>query len=310
MLAPRSITFTSAGTDCSAWHFPAQTSDLTDKDGSPCIVMGHGFGGTKKDGLTRFADAFGAAGIASFLFDYRGFGESDGRRRQEVDHRMQRQDFHAAVAAARGLGGVDPDRVAIWGYSYAGGHVLAVAADDQRIAAVVSQAGSVDSLETLALTAKHKGIGEVLRLSAVAYQDQIGSLFGRPPIFVPTFGDPGDLAVETAPDARPGFEAIGDPTTRTDVRARCLAKVLRNRPIRFAKRVVAPTLFLLGTKDVLVSPLAIRRAARRVPTSELVEMDAGHFDFFLGDTLATNIEVQVEFLTRVLRPRSETPKIA
>ena len=55
--------------------------------------------------------------------------------RQNVDHRRHREDYHAAIATARGLAGVDPDRIVLWGSSYSGGHVVAVAAEDPQVPA-------------------------------------------------------------------------------------------------------------------------------------------------------------------------------
>jgi cephalosporin-C deacetylase-like acetyl esterase len=37
------------------------------------------------------------------------------------------------------LDGIDPERIGIWGTSFAGGHVLVVAATDRRVRAIVSQ---------------------------------------------------------------------------------------------------------------------------------------------------------------------------
>lgn len=44
---------------------------------TPCVVMGHGFTGTR-DQLLPYAEALAAAGLAVLTFDYRHFGDSDG----------------------------------------------------------------------------------------------------------------------------------------------------------------------------------------------------------------------------------------
>ncbi|MCY7396445.1 MAG: alpha/beta fold hydrolase, partial [Nocardioides sp.] len=100
-------------------------------------------------GLMPFAQRYAAAGLEVLLFDYRGLGTSGGGPRQLVSHRRQRQDYHAAIAFARARPGVDADRVVLWGTSYSGGHVGAVAAQDPRVAAVVSQGAAVDGLAVL-----------------------------------------------------------------------------------------------------------------------------------------------------------------
>lgn len=132
------LTFPSHGIRCAAWHIPASSETLAGPAGRPCVVMAHGFGGTRDTGLLSFAEVFADAGLDAFAFDYRGFGASDGTPRQDISVRRQRQDYHAAIAAARHLPGVDRNRIALWGTSYSAGHCVAVAAQDGRIAAVVS----------------------------------------------------------------------------------------------------------------------------------------------------------------------------
>ena len=104
------IVIVSHGVHLSAWHYEAEMDDLTMPRGRPCVVMAHGLGGTKDSGLEPYAERFAQAGADVVLFDYRGFGLSEGHPRQVVDHRRHREDYHAAVAHARALPDVDPDR--------------------------------------------------------------------------------------------------------------------------------------------------------------------------------------------------------
>ncbi len=128
----------------------AESAGLVDERSlRPCVVMAHGFGCTRDGGLAPFAVRFAAAGCDVLLFDYRGFETSDGHPRQYVSHRRQRGDWRSAVAFARGMDNVDPERIALWGTPYAGGHVIAVAAGDQRAAAVIAQGAAVDGLAVL-----------------------------------------------------------------------------------------------------------------------------------------------------------------
>jgi len=105
------ISFDSRGTRCEAWYISATSEDLTTQGGRPCMVMGHGFGATRDAGLLPFAERFAAAGADVLVFDYRGFGTSEGTPRQDVDHRRHREDYHAAISAARARDGVDPERI-------------------------------------------------------------------------------------------------------------------------------------------------------------------------------------------------------
>ncbi|HEV2061754.1 MAG TPA: alpha/beta fold hydrolase, partial [Solirubrobacteraceae bacterium] len=134
----RDLTLRSGGLDCAAWlHVP-------DRPGpAPCVVMAHGFAGTRRDSLAPYAERFAEAGVAALLFDYRHFGESDGSPRQLLDVRRQIDDYEAAIAFARSHEEVDPARVAVWGTSFSGAHALHVAARG-RCAAAVLQTPMVD----------------------------------------------------------------------------------------------------------------------------------------------------------------------
>lgn len=127
--------FHSGGTRCAAWWYPPALPAP-----APALVMGHGFGATRTARLDAYAKRFSDdLGVGVLAFDYRHFGDSEGEPRQLLDIGSQLRDWEAAVAFARGRDGVDPERVGLWGTSFAGGHVLAVAAGDPRVAAVVSR---------------------------------------------------------------------------------------------------------------------------------------------------------------------------
>ncbi len=130
--------------------------------GWPSILLCHGWGGTK-DHLSRYAEKFAAAGFFAMTFDYRGWGESDGRiipvcgspqlteagerdlkvqvLREIVDPVDQTTDIRNCLAALASEPGVDPARIGIWGTSYGGGHAVFIAGTDDRIKAVVAQIG-------------------------------------------------------------------------------------------------------------------------------------------------------------------------
>ncbi len=74
-------TFLSEGTACAARVYrPAARPSAAD-DPRPVIVMGHGFGGVRALRLYAYAERFVAAGYLVVVFDYRGFGESEGSPR-------------------------------------------------------------------------------------------------------------------------------------------------------------------------------------------------------------------------------------
>lgn len=63
----------------------------------PVLVMAHGMGAQKDIGLWMYAERFCEAGMAVVVFDYRGFGGSEGMPRHWVSPKRHLQDFEAVV---------------------------------------------------------------------------------------------------------------------------------------------------------------------------------------------------------------------
>jgi uncharacterized protein len=113
------VSFDSGGTRCVGIHLAGLSDAFVGEDGlRPCVVLAHGFGGTVDSGLMPYTQRFAAAGLDALAFDYRHFGASDGEPRQLISIREQLEDYAAAIAFARSLPGVDPERIAVWGSSY------------------------------------------------------------------------------------------------------------------------------------------------------------------------------------------------
>ena len=297
----KDLTFPSRGTACAAWHIPATSDALAGPAGRPCVVMGHGFGGTRDTGLMGYAEAFADAGIDAFVFDYRGFGASQGTPRQDVSYRRQRQDYHAALAAARHLPGVDRDRVAVWGTSYAGGHVIAVAAQDRRVAAVIAMTPATDGLAALVQLTRYAGIGQLTRTAGHGLRDLARAVTGREPHRIPVVAQPGSVAIVSTSGAEEAYTAVAGPTWRNEVCARTALEIGLNRPTTFARRLRCPILVQAGTNDRVAPPAAARRSAQKAGALALLrEYPVDHFDVYDGPLQQPLIDDQLAFLRRHL----------
>jgi dienelactone hydrolase len=160
IITSRVLTLFSEGTRLAAEIYSPAT-DAPAK-GHPALLLCHGWGGLKS-GLVKYAEAFARAGFVAMIFDYRGWGESDGRiiaradsprlveagertlevtvLREIVDPVDQTTDVRNCLALLSTEPGVDPSRIGIWGSSYGGGHAVFTAGHDNRIRAVVAQIG-------------------------------------------------------------------------------------------------------------------------------------------------------------------------
>ncbi len=289
------LRFESDGGSCAAWLYPAAAP------AAACIVMAHGFGGVREARLNAYAERFQAAGHAVLVFDYRHFGASSGDPRQLISIRRQLADWRAAVAFARSLDGVDPARIALWGTSYSGGHVLEIAAADPGIAAAVSQVPFMDGLAT----ARASGPREALRLTAAGLRDALRAATRRSPHYVPIVGQPGELAAMTAPGAEAGCQALFPPDFPwcNEVAARVLLATALYRPGRRAPRVRCPLLVQVADHDAITPPAPATRAAQRAPRGELRSYLGDHFDLYFGDRFELAVADQLDFLERALAHR-------
>jgi len=253
--------------------------------------------------LDAYAERFADAGLAVLVFDYRHFGASSGEPRSLLDIRRQLADWRAAVAWARGLEGIDGGRIALWGSSFSGGHVIETAAQDPRIAAVIAQVPFVDGFANLL----RLGRMHALRLTLEGLRDQAGALARRPPHMLASVGPPGSTAVMNSPDAEPGFRALNPPGLQwpNEAAARVALRVSSYRPIRRAARVRCPILFAVADDDVITPPDLAVKAASLAPRAEVRHYPGGHFDPYVGELFERVVEDQVEFLLRHLGGQPE-----
>ncbi len=110
----------------------------------PTVIMAGGWCYVKEIVMPDYAEAFVKAGFAALLFDYRCLGNSDGPMRQHINPWWQIEDYRNAISFAEIQPEVDENRIAVWGISYSGGHVLIVGALDSRVKGIVSTIPVVD----------------------------------------------------------------------------------------------------------------------------------------------------------------------
>ncbi|GAB2609816.1 alpha/beta hydrolase [Streptomyces capparidis] len=260
----------------------------------PCVVLGHGFTGTQ-DRLRGSAEHFAARGMAALTFDYRGFGESGGEPRQVVSVKAQLADFRAAVAHVRGLPGIDPDRVGVWGSSLGGGHAITLAAEDPRIAAVVAQV----PFNGFPKRVEGRPAASTAKLLAAMVRDAVRGRLGRPPLYVKAVGSEGEPAVMAGSEARRTIEAMDSEQWENRVAPRSLLEMMRYRPGRVARRITAPALVCVGEFDRETTSRSQRQLAEG-PRAELRRYPVAHFDFYRPDMRERLLEEQADFFAKAL----------
>src|SRR3954452_4156205 len=286
------VSFPSDGDDCRAWLF------MPEAERPPLVILGHGLGGTREYGLEPYAQRFADAGIAALAFTYRHFGDSGGQPRQLLDIERQLTDWAAALAYARALDGIDHERIALWGTSFAGGHVIEAGARDGAVAAVVSQCPFTDGLAA----ARAASPRSLARTMVPALRDELARMRDKPPVLVSLVGPHGSTALMTSPDSEAGYRALIPPGVRFEngVSARFINRVGRYRPGRGARRVTAPILFCVCDEDAVAPAETALRYAATAPRGEVKRYPVGHFDIYLGEPFEHAVGDQTEFLVHHL----------
>jgi len=271
--------------------------------------MSHGLGATRDAGLEPYAIRFREAGFAVLVFDYRHLGESGGEPRQLVWIPYQLEDMSAAVEYTRGLEEIDPDRIALWGTSLSGGHVIVTAAKDDMVSCVSAQCPLLDGAETGIAALKIEGvkasIGRALRMIPHGQRDLVRSWFGLSPHRIPLVGIQGSVAV--LPDST-AWDALGRLATDdfvNEVCARILIRMDKYRPVRYIGKVHCPVLLQVTHDEISFQIKAIRNAEERLgELAEIIRYPTGHFGIYLGSKFEKSVSDQLEFFTRHLRPLS------
>ena len=167
----KEVTYYSDGVGCYAKIFYPKGFSTSGK--TPGVVLGQGWAGTHFS-IEKYGARFAERGLVALVIDYRGWGSSDpfiaqaqptvttadpsqaldGKRviKTKMDVVLTRtrllpmkmvEDYRNAISYLQGEPGVDPDRIGVWGSSFAGGHSIMTAALDARVKAVAAQVPAI-----------------------------------------------------------------------------------------------------------------------------------------------------------------------
>jgi uncharacterized protein len=255
----------------------------------PAITMAHGFAGVKEHGLERFGRSFADAGFVVLLHDHRGFGASDGSPRGDIDPWVQIADWRRAISFLESRPSVDPQRIGVWGSSYAGGHAIVLGATDRRLRAVVAQVPTISGYEQ---SLRRIAPDQQAALEAAFIDDERRQFGGEPPATQAVVSaDPATPAAYRAPDAVAFYtQPVPEGVWHNVMTVRSSRAARMYEPGSWISRVSpTPLLMVVGLSDtVTLTDLALGAYERALQPKKLITIAGGHFDPYLDqfDTAA------------------------
>lgn len=210
------------------------------------VVLCVGYTYLKTLVMPDIAKALTAAGYVALIFDYRGFGDSDGPRWRLIPQE-QVADVRAGLTFVADQPQVNPERLAVLGLSLGGSNAIAAAALDRRVGAAVAIEPMGDGERWLRSLRRH---WEWLDFQARLREDRSMRVrTGRS-----TRVDPLDI-VAPDPDSRAFLEAAFRefPQMMCELPLETAEALIEFRPEALVARIAPrPVLFIHGADDRLV----------------------------------------------------------
>jgi uncharacterized protein len=283
---------TESGDELDAWLY------VPDSAGPhPTVVMAHGIGGVKAAGLAPFAEHFAAHGFTAVVFDYRHWGRSTGMPRELLSIKRELADYRTALAWARAHSAVDANRVFAWGTSFAGMHIVELAASETYLAGAIAQCPLVDGLAGVT----NIDLTRASRLTVDALADLLGSTVGLAPRYLPVSVPAGELGIIATDDALVGHARLNptDEPWPNRITARSILDITTHRPVLRARHARCPLLMVVAENDTMAPTRPAIQVAARAPRGELYRSRGGHYDVYAGGLDHANVlNVELGFLQR------------
>jgi dipeptidyl aminopeptidase/acylaminoacyl peptidase len=233
----------------------------------PAIVQGPGWLGLKDAKLyLPYHEALTAAGFHLLIFDYRGFGDSEGDRGL-LSPALQLEDLVNAVTYLTTRDDVDADNLAVFGSGgTGGGNAVLLAATDRRIRAAVAQVPVADGADWLRRMRREHEWQEFLVQLDEDRRRRVLTGKGE-------MAHPREEIMVATPE-RKATNVKGDVDARipTSVPLSCAEAILAYKPVEAAPLVAPAGLLVIGVENDAVTPSdhAVALYERARPPKKLI----------------------------------------
>lgn len=260
----------------------------------PAVILCHGFSGIRTILLPPYAEELARAGFAALLFDYRGFGDSEGERGRLVPAE-QRVDIRNAITFMQSREEVDPQRIGLWGTSFGGANAICTAAVDRRVKCLSVQItfGSGERMVGAGMNDEEKQ--KLLATIDKAWQRAV------------VRNKPVMLAMEqilTDEDSKAFYaKTVAEyPEFRTKLPLTTIRESLEYCPEESLDRVNVPSMFIGATDDIVcpVAEMHALHAKAHDPKDLLIIKGARHYDVYEGEFFKQSCGAAVKWFKKYL----------
>ncbi len=249
----------------------------------PALVMCPGFAALKEH-YQAYAHHLAQEGFVVLLYDPSHFGASQGLPRQAIDPDKQCQDYICALDYLRGHTNVDPHRIALWGSSLSGGHVLKLASEQIDIACVVAE---VPFISGSANAARHLTLAQQMRQQRRFTKEWCLQQEGRSTQYVPVIDHSSSMqqnskqpSLFSGEDAYRFFTQVSCWPNRVALLS--IAKVAHYEPALFIDQIKVPTLIMSSEYDSINDSTLQRESFERMRcVKKFVQFPCNHFSPYL-----------------------------
>lgn len=256
----------------------------------PGIVMCHGFGGIREMCILPVAEWLAQAGFVSLVFDYRGFGHSEGQPRGRLIPWEHVEDIRNAFTYLQMHRNVDAQRVGICGISFGGAHASYTAGIDTRVKCTVSISGIGDVSRSMRNQQPHHEWRRLLARLEESRKSRVSE--GKIEyIRIAKVLKPDPVTVEWF---RKTFKQV--PQMPTEITTESVEAVMQYKPEAVVSKIAPRAIMWIHSKDDDLIPYEESRqmyALASEPKKLVLVEGFAHFDLYEGEGLKAVMEPTV-----------------